>query len=89
MLDLLGARGAAWVLAETDEEPLEVRSSGARWGYLRLRKEDYDAAALDVWAARIPTLGWDEVFVFFKHEDEGKGPLLARDFARRLAPGPS
>jgi uncharacterized protein YecE (DUF72 family) len=85
VLDLLGSRGAAWVLAETDEEPLQVLSSGADWGYLRLRKEDYDAAALDAWAARIPQLGWREVFVFFKHEDEGKGPLLARDFVRRLA----
>lgn len=84
VLDLLGSRGAAWVLAETDEQPLEMLRTEAPWGYVRLRKEDYDAAALDDWAARLRALDWQEAFVFFKHEDDGKGPQLAAELARRM-----
>ena len=29
------------------------------------------------WAERIETQRWDTAYVFFKHEDEGKGPALA------------
>jgi uncharacterized protein YecE (DUF72 family) len=83
-LDLLGSRGAAWVLAETDDEPFAVRRTSADWGYVRLRREDYDAAALAAWVHRLRDLNWSDAFVFFKHEDEGKGPRLAEDFVRRL-----
>lgn len=84
ILDLLGSRGAAWVSAETDEEPLEVLRTDAPWGYVRLRREDYDEAALDLWAERLRGLGWSEAFVFFKHEDDGKGPRLAAELVRRM-----
>jgi uncharacterized protein YecE (DUF72 family) len=49
----------------------------ADWGYLRLRREDYDAAGLAAWAARIRAQPWREVFVFFKHEDTANAPRLA------------
>lgn len=52
----------------------------APWGYLRLRREGYDDAALEDWAARIAPTGWGEAFVFFKHEDAGTGPALAHRF---------
>ena len=29
------------------------------------------------WAGTFKDQGWDDVFVFFKHEDEGAGPVLA------------
>ena len=32
------------------------------------------------WRARIESQPWSEAFVFFKHEDEGKGPKFAREF---------
>ena len=79
--DALRARGMAFVCADTDDseddEPLV--STGA-WGYLRLRRPDYEAADLGRWADRIAQLDWDRVFVFFKHEDEGAGPRLAARF---------
>lgn len=51
----------------------------APFGYLRLRRADYTDADLDVWAARVhDTPGWKRVFVYFKHEEEGRGPELAR-----------
>jgi uncharacterized protein YecE (DUF72 family) len=70
--------GAARCLADTDDEAAEPRIvPTARFGYLRLRRADYDEAALRAWADRIRAQPWDEAFVFFKHEDEARGPQLA------------
>ena len=52
----------------------------APFGYLRLRMPEYDAAALKSWLKRVQGQDWTDAFVFFKHEDEGKGPKLARRF---------
>jgi uncharacterized protein YecE (DUF72 family) len=55
--------------------------------YLRLRRHDYDAAALDAWAARIePFLAaGDDVFVFFRHDAVGRAAELALELAGRFA----
>jgi uncharacterized protein YecE (DUF72 family) len=75
----LTAAGCAVCASDTDEAPAAI-VPGARFGYLRLRKTDYDDAALRDWVARIRDQGWERAFVFFKHEDEGRGPQLARQF---------
>ena len=76
---LLRAHGAALCLADTEDgEPPRVAT--AEWGYLRLRRPDYDDAALAAWAERVRALPWQEAYVFFKHEDKGKGPELAGRF---------
>jgi len=51
----------------------------AEFGYFRLRQPDYTDEDLDECARRIEALacGWREVFVYFKHEAEGRGPVLA------------
>ena len=49
-------------------------------GYLRLRRPDYDRAALASWAQEIACQDWRETFVFFKHEDDGAGPRMAAEF---------
>jgi uncharacterized protein YecE (DUF72 family) len=67
--------------AEADE-PLPVT---AGFGYLRLRRASYSDRDLGRWAERIRCCGWEEVFVFFKHEDEGAGPLLAARLLERFA----
>ena len=74
-------RGLALVVAEAeaDDEPTEIVST-ADWGYLRLRRSDYAHADLAAWAERVRATGWDEAFVFFKHEDAGAGPRLAAEF---------
>jgi uncharacterized protein YecE (DUF72 family) len=51
---------------------------------LRLRRADYDEAALASWALRIRAQPWREAWVFFKHEEEGKGPALARRLMAHL-----
>ena len=55
------------------------------WGYLRLRRPDYGAADLKAWVKRVQEQGWRDAFVFFKHEDEGKGPQLAKQFLELVA----
>jgi uncharacterized protein YecE (DUF72 family) len=50
----------------------------ADWGYLRLRRPDYGDVELKAWLRRVREQGWQDVFVFFKHEDEGKGPQMAK-----------
>ena len=69
---MLRARGAALCIAESEDfaTPLEAT---AGWGYLRLRRQDYDEAALRGWARAPAGTGLDEAYVFFKHEDEA-GP---------------
>lgn len=80
--DALESRGVALVFADSDNEELEPElvSTGS-WGYLRLRREGYSETELAGWAERIRELGWEEVFVFFKHEDAGSGARLAQSFA--------
>jgi uncharacterized protein YecE (DUF72 family) len=82
--EALRARDVALCLAESEElaTPLEETST---WGYLRLRRQDYDDAALAAWAARLKARQWKDAFVFFKHEDEGVGPKLAARLRELLA----
>jgi uncharacterized protein YecE (DUF72 family) len=64
--------------AETDlEVPFE---STADWGYLRLRRPDYADLDLKARIDRVRQQNWRDAFVFFKHEDEGKGPQMAKRF---------
>lgn len=64
--------------AVDDSEPPFIRRTGS-FLYLRLRRYDYDAAALGAWAARIePFLAaGDDVFVFFRHDPVGRAAELA------------
>ena len=71
--------GCATCVSETDENAIAALPGG-RFGYLRLRKTDYDDAALAAWAARLRAQPWERALVFFKHEDEGRGPQLAARF---------
>jgi uncharacterized protein YecE (DUF72 family) len=84
IVELLRSRDCALVVADTDEEPADEIVATASWGYLRLRRADYDAAAIATWADRIARQPWREAFVFFKHEDEGRGPRFATEFLERV-----
>jgi uncharacterized protein YecE (DUF72 family) len=41
---------------------------------------EYGEDDLAAWADRLSEPGWDDLFAFFKHEDEGTGPRLAARF---------
>jgi uncharacterized protein YecE (DUF72 family) len=84
ILELLRAKGCSLCTADTDEKPADGIISTAHWGYLRLRRSDYTETDLSLWLERILAQKWERVFVFFKHEEEAKGPELARQF-RELA----
>lgn len=80
VLDRLRERDFAVVASDTDEIPDPALAKTASWGYLRLRRAEYDQDGLRSWATRLASTGWDRAFVFFKHEDEARGPLFAKRF---------
>jgi uncharacterized protein YecE (DUF72 family) len=81
VVETLRAHGAALCCADTDEdEEDEPIVATAAHGYLRLRRPGYDDEDLERWARRVLAQPWERAFVFFKHEDEGAGPLMAQRF---------
>lgn len=72
--------GGALCIADAEELPAPELVSTARWGYVRLRREAYTEEQLREWITRLRAQPWDEVYIFFKHEDTGTGPELARQF---------
>ncbi|MBM4264882.1 MAG: DUF72 domain-containing protein [Deltaproteobacteria bacterium] len=78
----LRTRNYALCVSETDDEELRDLVPTANWGYLRLRRTNYQHADLVRWKERIFAQSWDRAYVFFKHEDEGIGPKLAMDLLK-------
>jgi uncharacterized protein YecE (DUF72 family) len=80
--DTLRQRNASLCIAEAEEgEGVAVPfEPTADWGYLRLRRPDYTDVELKQWIDRIRQTNWKDAFIFFKHEDEGKGPAMAKRF---------
>lgn len=81
---ILRTNRAALCIAETAKLSTPIVST-APHAYLRLRREDYDDAALISWAAHIRTLAatCDEVYVYFKHE--ARAPELAARLQQLVA----
>jgi uncharacterized protein YecE (DUF72 family) len=81
----LSAHGAALCIAEA-EELLTPSVATTSWGYLRLRRMDYDDARVITWARwlRAQEGTWSEAYVYFKHEDAGRGPQLATQLDKIL-----
>jgi uncharacterized protein YecE (DUF72 family) len=81
----LRARNIALCIADsaTRETPL-VMTAG--YTYLRLRDEGYGDAEIAHWTDTARTLGEtaSDVFVYFKHEDEGKGAAFGQHMMRLL-----
>jgi uncharacterized protein YecE (DUF72 family) len=74
--EALRAAGAALCIADTEASSTPLVAT-AKWGYLRLRREDYVESDIRKWGNRISAQPWKNAFVYFKHEDEGKGPAYA------------
>jgi uncharacterized protein YecE (DUF72 family) len=85
VFQLLQAKNCALVVSDTDEKPLSEIISTADWGYLRLRKTNYESNDLVEWMKRVQDQKWKDAFIFFKHEDEGVGPKLAKQFLELAA----
>ena len=76
-MDLLHSGDAALCIEESDKIASPVVRT-ADHVYLRLRKVEYDDAALADWAEKIHKLadGAREIYIYFKHE--AAAPTLAR-----------
>jgi len=86
ILALLRKKGCSLCIADTDENPANEVISTAPWGYLRLRRSDYTDADLSEWMKRILSQSWEQVFVYFKHEEEAIGPKMAMRFQALRSP---
>jgi len=81
----LKAKNLALCVADSEKfsTPVEVT---ADYGYFRLRDEGYQAEDLARWAEviRARAAACRDVFVYFKHEEAGKGPQFARALLQAL-----
>jgi uncharacterized protein YecE (DUF72 family) len=83
--ELLRAHQTALCIADAENDLAVPVVATTAWGCLRLRRPDYDDAALKTWVKQVRKQDWQDAFVFFKHEDEGKGPQLAKRFLELAA----
>jgi uncharacterized protein YecE (DUF72 family) len=81
----LAARNLALCVADSEKMSTPVRVT-ADYAYFRLRDEGYTPDDIARWADTIAreTASCRDVFVYFKHEEEGKGPGFARMLMDRL-----
>jgi uncharacterized protein YecE (DUF72 family) len=81
---LLRERNTALCVADTEEGTTPVVPT-ADFGYLRLRDRAYGPDELGTWAQTARRAEWRDAFVYFKHEEAGTGPVLARELLDTLA----
>jgi len=81
----LAARNLALCVADSEKLSTPVRIT-ADYAYFRLRDEGYTADDIARWADTIArdTAACRDVFIYFKHEEEGKGPEFARALMTHL-----
>jgi uncharacterized protein YecE (DUF72 family) len=74
----LRARGAALCIADSEKISAPLVHT-APFAYFRLRDEGYQDADIAAWAQKVRDASQTgEVYVFFKHEESGKGPAFAK-----------
>jgi uncharacterized protein YecE (DUF72 family) len=85
IFELLESRNIALCIADTDTIATPKKTT-ADYGYLRLRREDYEASDVERWTdfVRGQEPSWNDAFVYFKHEESGIGPKLARQMIELL-----
>jgi uncharacterized protein YecE (DUF72 family) len=83
--DGLRARNIALCIAESESLATPVVVT-ADYTYFRLRREDYTPKDVERWAKIIAEqpLGLKDHYVYFKHEEAGKGPILAKQLMERF-----
>ena len=81
----LKARNLALCVAQTERMSTPVVLT-ADYGYFRLRDEGYTSHDIKRWAQTIREQSALETFVYFKHEEAGKGPEFAKALMEELGP---
>jgi uncharacterized protein YecE (DUF72 family) len=86
VFEALRKRNLALCIADSEKmsTPLVVT---ADYGYMRLRDEGYQPEDIRVWGTRIveAAIAWTDAFIYFKHEEQGKGPEFARLLTNALS----
>ena len=79
IFELLKRKNLALCVAES-EKLATPDVATANYGYLRLRREDYQEADVARWSDAIMghDAQWSDAYVYFKHEESGIGPKLAQ-----------
>jgi uncharacterized protein YecE (DUF72 family) len=82
----LGDRNLALCIADSEKRSTPVITT-ADYAYLRLRDEGYTEDDIAQWAETVKHLNerCRDVFVYFKHEEEGKGALFGQMLKEKLA----
>jgi uncharacterized protein YecE (DUF72 family) len=81
----LKARNLALCIADSEKTSTPVQMT-ADYAYFRLRDEGYTPDDIAEWAQtiRAQTAQCRDVYVYFKHEEAGKGPQFARSLLQEL-----
>jgi uncharacterized protein YecE (DUF72 family) len=77
---LLSKKNFIYCFSDMDKKETPLIKSTGDWGYLRLRRENYSDRDLAEWVKVIKSQDWKKALVFFKHEEAGIGPELAKRF---------
>jgi uncharacterized protein YecE (DUF72 family) len=87
VLAALRTRGAALCIADSEKISAPIVQTAA-FSYFRLRDEGYQDADIATWADKVRDASKaGEVYVFFKHEESGKGPAFAKQMRGLLDAG--
>ena len=85
MFQRLRERNLALCVTDSEKGTTPMEAT-ANYGYFRLRDEGYEASDIDGWADAIAQRAdvWPDVYIYFKHEDQGKGPEFAQQLQQSL-----
>jgi uncharacterized protein YecE (DUF72 family) len=86
VFECLRRRNLALCVADSERMSTPLIAT-ADYGYFRLRDEGYQPEDIRRWAERIANAGagWSDAFIYFKHEEQGKGPEFARLLVQALS----
>src|SRR5262245_651113 len=80
VFECLRLNRCAMCVTDDEDLPLAPLMRTANWGYIRLRRTNYTKKSLSNWIRKANSIGWEQAYVFFKHENTGIGPKLANRF---------
>jgi uncharacterized protein YecE (DUF72 family) len=83
---LLDRHHAGFCIAETEDLRPVFQVTGGL-AYFRLRKESYDAKAIDKWAEKIRETTEDagECYAYLRHDETGENAVLAQRLSEKIA----
>jgi len=87
IFDALRRRNLALCIADSEKMSTPIVPT-ADYSYFRLRDEGYQPADIDQWATVVSgQAGIADAYVYFKHEEQGKGPEFANLLLKALGSG--